>query len=74
MVQRFGLEEKKGVIIAQIEPNSLAADAGLVPGDVILGINRQPVNSLTDYNKIITGLKGNALVKTARGYFLIKGD
>ena len=69
---RFRSTEKKGVIIADIKPNTPADESDLVTGDVILEINKQPVNNIVDYNKITSSLKGNALVRTARGYFVIK--
>ncbi|MCM8790001.1 MAG: PDZ domain-containing protein, partial [Candidatus Omnitrophica bacterium] len=70
--RRFGLEEEQGVIVVNVEPNSQADTAGLGVGDVILEINHKPVVNLSDYRKVTGGLKGNALVRTTRGYFLIK--
>jgi serine protease Do len=70
--RRFKIEERKGVVIADIEPNSPADEAGLMPTDVILEINRQAVKNVADYEKITRTLKGNALVRTGRGYFVIK--
>jgi serine protease Do len=72
--RRFRIEEKAGVVVVNIEPNSAAEEAGLIPGEVILEINKQPVNNKADYDKITRGLKGNALVRTSRGYFLVKGE
>jgi len=69
-----GVEEKKGVVITDIEPNSPADEAGLIPGDAILEINKQPVKNMPDYEKMTKNLKGNALVRTSRGYFLIKSE
>jgi len=70
--QRFRIGEQKGVVIVDIEPNSPADAAGLIPGDVVLEINKQPIKNITDYEKITKGLKGDALVMAARGYFLVK--
>ncbi|MCM8780754.1 MAG: Do family serine endopeptidase [Candidatus Omnitrophica bacterium] len=70
--KRYRLEEKRGVVVIDVEPDSSADEAGIIPGDVISEINRRPVNSLSDYQKITQDLKGNALVRTSRGYFLIK--
>jgi serine protease Do len=70
--RRFNIEEKKGVIVVNIESDSPADAAGLIPGDVILEINKQSVKNISDYEKITKGLKGDALVKASRGYFLIK--
>jgi serine protease Do len=70
--QRFRVEEKKGVLVVDVEPGSAADAAGITPGDIILELNKQPVKNISDYKKLTQGLKGDCLVKTARGYFLIK--
>ncbi|MFA5114600.1 MAG: Do family serine endopeptidase [Candidatus Omnitrophota bacterium] len=67
-------ESQKGLVISEIEQGSAADDAGLVAGEVIQEIDKQPVKTLSDYQKAIKGVKGDCLVKTSRGYFLIKGD
>ncbi len=47
--QQFGLPPRlKGAVIANVEPASPAAKAGLRSGDVILEINKQPVTSAQD--------------------------
>ena len=71
-ISRFKIEEKKGVVVVDIDPESLADAAGIIPGDVILEINKQPVDNATDYEKVTKQVKGNILVKAARGYFLLK--
>lgn len=38
----------QGVVIGGMEPNSGAAAAGLMPGDVVMSIDRQPVTDPTD--------------------------
>jgi S1-C subfamily serine protease len=43
----------------EVDPISPAADAGLSVGDVILEINRHPVGSLLDYQKLIAGFHAN---------------
>lgn len=70
---RFRVEEKKGVVVVNVEPNSPADEAGIMPGDIILAINKQPVRNMSDYENLTKGLKGNAFIKTSRGYFLVKG-
>jgi serine protease Do len=71
-VKRFRIEENKGVVVVDVQPNSPADEAGIISGDVISEINRQTVKNISDYEKITRVLKGNALVRTSRGYFLIK--
>jgi len=72
ITERLGIPERKGVVVVDVEPNSLADDAGVVAGDVILEINKQVVNNISDYQKIIKSVKGDALVKLSRGFVLIK--
>jgi len=59
-------------VVVDVEPDSAADDAGVVAGDVILEINKQGVNNLSDYQKVIKNVKSDALVKLSRGYVLIK--
>jgi serine protease Do len=71
-IRRFRIQEKKGVVVVDVEPNSLTDAAGIIPGDIILEINKQSVKNISDYQKLTRDLKGDVLVKTSRGYFLIK--
>jgi serine protease Do len=44
IAQKLGLPEVRGGLVAQVEPGSPAARAGIREGDVILALNGQPVN------------------------------
>ena len=57
MAQRLNLPADKGVVVSDVKPNSFADDIGLSRGDVILEINKQPVNNEESFNRIISGLK-----------------
>jgi len=70
--RRFRIEEKEGVLITDVEPGSKADEAGLSRAEVILEINRQPIKNLADYQRITKDIKGNVLIRTSRGYFIIK--
>jgi len=63
-----------GVVISQVDPNSPAAQYGLQEGDVIESINRQPVRSVGDFNKLAAQAKGQTLLRINRqgnGVFVV---
>lgn len=41
--------ERRGVVVVSVLPLSAAVEVDLLPGDVILELNRHPINSLKDY-------------------------
>lgn len=43
----------KGVEITKVQPNSLAAQQGLKSGDIIIGVNRESVETTRDLSKIL---------------------
>ena len=56
--RELGLHGKvQGVVVVDVEPDSLADRAGLAQGDVIKEIDRQPIKSVKDYEKIVSNLK-----------------
>jgi serine protease Do len=57
MGERLEIPAGKGVIVKDIKPSSFADDVGLTRGDVILEINKQPVNSEEDFSRISSSLK-----------------
>lgn len=55
--QRMGTPEGKGVVVTEVKPDSFGDDIQVISGDVILQINRQPVNSEEDFRKLTSQLK-----------------
>jgi serine protease Do len=45
----LGLKKDAGVVVAQVEPGSPAANAGIQTGDVIREVNREPVKDINDF-------------------------
>jgi serine protease Do len=46
MRQRLRVQKGvKGAVISKVDPNTPAADLGLEPGDVVVAVNQQPVQS-----------------------------
>lgn len=50
---RLGYEGQTGVIIAQVQPGSLAAQSGLQAGMLITEVNRKPVSSTREFAKAV---------------------
>ena len=56
--QELGFKGKpQGVVVTSVAPDSEAERAGLMPGDVIREINRKPVASMKDYDRVASDLK-----------------
>ena len=53
ITESLGLSRGHGVVITDVEPDSLGDEAGFQPGDIVREINRQPVRDLSDYRKIM---------------------
>jgi serine protease Do len=77
--KEFGIKGKaQGVVVTSVEPDSGADRAGLLPGDVIREINRRPVKSVKEFEKVSSAVKkgdnvlilinrrGNALFLSAK--------
>jgi serine protease Do len=52
MANRYSLPNSKGVIVQDVKPDGFGDTAGLSRGDVILEINKQPVNGEDDFRRI----------------------
>jgi serine protease Do len=57
MANRYNFPNTKGVIVQDVKPDGFGDTAGLSRGDVILEINKQPVNDETDFRRIESQMK-----------------
>ena len=57
LADRLGIAAGKGMVVQDVKQGSFAEDLGLNRGDVILEVNKQPVNSAEDFSKIEASLK-----------------
>ncbi|MFZ0275310.1 MAG: Do family serine endopeptidase [Candidatus Sulfotelmatobacter sp.] len=57
MADRLEVPAGKGVIVQDVKPGSFAEDIGVSRGDVILEVNKQPVNSEDDFAKVESSMK-----------------
>ncbi|HVN79728.1 MAG TPA: Do family serine endopeptidase [Terriglobia bacterium] len=64
----------QGVAISDLDPTSPGAQSGLRQGDVIEEINRQPVRTVADFERLAAQAKGDTLVRLNRqgnGAFIV---
>lgn len=58
IARRLGYDIGNGVLIANVKRRSEAGKRGLRPGDLILEVDQQPVNSVQDYEEVMEDKKG----------------
>ena len=67
IARHFGLSDTKGIVVTTVKEGTPAAEAGLMPGDVILEIDNVKVSDIDQFNrKIVTYKAGDTML------FLIK--
>lgn len=59
LAQSLGIDEKKGLLISNVESGSPASTAGLKRGEIIIEVNQQTVEKIKDLNKILGKIKPN---------------
>jgi serine protease Do len=57
LADRLSIPAGKGVVVSDVKQGSFAEDVGLNRGDVVLEVNKQPVNNPDDFSKIESSLK-----------------
>ena len=71
LANRMGTTPNKGVVVTGVKAGSFGDDINVNTGDIILQINKQPVNSEDDFRKIESSLKRGddvaMLVQQGRG-------
>jgi serine protease Do len=59
IAESLGLEEHtKGVVVASVDPGSVADDAGLRRGDVVLEVNQTSVESVSGFRNALKKAEG----------------
>jgi serine protease Do len=71
LISKYQLpKDVKGVVITSVDPNGIAAEAGLQEGDVILKFNRNAVESVDQFDKIMKQVKPGDNVL----FYLLRND
>jgi len=62
---RLGYEDLSGVVVMEVKPGSLAAEAGIRTGTLIMEVNRKPIENVKEFNEAIEKSKsdGTALLR-----------
>jgi serine protease Do len=71
LVERFGLDDNKGILVTEVESGSAADKAGVSRGDIIVEAGRSPVTNIKDFRKALKEVKKGEplllLVKRGQG-------
>ena len=67
LAKRFRLRDNKGALVVGVEQGSVAADAGIRPGDLLLEVDGQVIGTAKDFMTATSKLKKESTVR-----FLIK--
>lgn len=57
LANSFGLDRPRGALVSSVDEDGPASKAGLKPGDVILGVNDEPIERFSDVSGIVAGMK-----------------
>lgn len=54
IARHLNLKDRKGVIVTDVDPNSVAAEAGIRPQDIIREVDKRPINSVKEFRDAIS--------------------
>ena len=60
--RKLDYKGEKGVVVTDVDTNSLAYRRGVREGDLIIEVNRQPVTSVGEFEKAVKGARSNVLL------------
>ena len=63
LAEKLGLATEEGMFISEVSRGSVAAKAGLKPGDVILQLGRYRIATLTDFSVLLQHLPSSGKVR-----------
>ncbi|RMH37557.1 MAG: Do family serine endopeptidase [Nitrospirae bacterium] len=76
LAERFGLNERSGVLVSKVDRGSLAYTEGLQVGDLIKEVNRKEVRSVSEFSEAIQRVKPGdtillRIVRGSRAFFVV---
>lgn len=60
--RKLDYKGEKGVVVTDVDANSLAYRRGVREGDLIIEVNRQPVTAVGEFEKAVKGARNNVLL------------
>ncbi|HSC46835.1 MAG TPA: DegQ family serine endoprotease [Gammaproteobacteria bacterium] len=61
----------QGVVVTGVDPDSDAAYVGIQEGDVVVAVNRQPIKSVAEFQKLVGASKESLVVSIRRDNLLL---
>jgi serine protease Do len=61
-LELLGIDDVRGLLVVDMSGDSPAGEAGIVPGDLVLEANQQPVNTVGAFNTIVEKARKNGVV------------
>jgi serine protease Do len=62
LARRLQVRTQNGLVVTEVDADGAAAEAGIVQGDVIAEVNRQPVNNFDDFQAALEKAGNNAVL------------
>ena len=69
---KFSTKEDLGVIVNYVEADSAADKSGVRAGDVITKVGAKLIKNRQDFISVVSKIKGSWLLKTNRGFIVVK--
>ncbi|MEF3168073.1 MAG: DegQ family serine endoprotease [Deltaproteobacteria bacterium] len=71
LAEHFGYPQGHGVLISEVDPDGLAAQIGMKPGQLIEEVNRQPVKNVREFMSALAASKDSkrVLLRVREGEF-----
>ena len=63
MADSFGLDGRKGAVVADVVPGGPAQKAGVMSGDVVVAVNGHPINSYTEMTREVAKVQAGDVAR-----------